>query len=98
VAVLNGTYQAGLASTTAEYLKSLGVNVTLTDNAQQALPSTQITFYTGKPYTVRYLYDLMKISEFNLHHRYDPANAVDVQIVLGDDWAAALPGLTGTSP
>jgi LCP family protein required for cell wall assembly len=91
VAVLNGTYTPGIASQTSDYLKSLGVNVTVADNAQQATTFTEITFYTGKPYTVQYLVDLMQINPLRIHHRYDPAHPVDIEITLGDDWVANNP-------
>jgi hypothetical protein len=91
VSVLNGTYTAGLAASTQEYLKSQGINVTQAGNAQKATPYTEITFYTGKPYTVKYLVDLMKIEPIRIHHYYDPTSPVDIEITVGDDWAANNP-------
>jgi LCP family protein required for cell wall assembly len=91
VAVLNGTYTAGLAASTSDYLKSLGVNVVNADNAQQITSYTEITFYTGKPYTVKYLVELMKIDKIRIHHFYDPASPVDVMVSLGQDWANSNP-------
>jgi LCP family protein required for cell wall assembly len=91
VAVLNGTYTPGLAARTTEYLKSQGVNVTETGNAQSNVTYTEITFYTGKPYTVAYLVDLMGINQYRIHHLFDPANSVDVSVVLGEDWAGNNP-------
>ena len=86
VRVLNATYEAGLATRTADYLKSLGVNVTETGNADQFKNTTEITFYTGKPYTVKYLVDLMKINPLRVFHVNDPASPVDITLMLGDDW------------
>lgn len=91
VAVLNGSATAGLASRTSEYLREQGVNVTVTDNAQQYSTYTQITFYTGKPYTVKYLVDLMQINKLRIHHVYDPNSEVDIMLTVGDDWAANNP-------
>ena len=91
VSVLNGTYTAGLATNTQEYLKSQGINVTQAGNAQKATPYTEITFYTGKPYTVKYLVDLMKIDPNRIHHYYDPTSPVDIEITVGDDWAGSNP-------
>jgi LCP family protein required for cell wall assembly len=91
VAVLNGTYTPGLAARTTEYLKSQGVNVTVTGNAQSNVTYTEITFYTGKPYTVAYLVDLMGINQYRIHHVFEPANSVDVSVVLGEDWAGNNP-------
>jgi LCP family protein required for cell wall assembly len=87
VAVLNGSYTPGLAARTTDFLKSKGVNVTVADNAPQLSTYSEITFYTGKPYTLKFLVDLFGISEFRIKHFYDPASPVDISITLGDDWA-----------
>lgn len=87
VAVLNGSSTSGLAARTTDYLKSLGINVTQTGNAEQYTIYTTVTFYTGKPYTVKYLVELMKINGLRVRHFFDPASQVDVTIVVGDDWA-----------
>jgi len=91
VRVLNGSYTAGLAAKTADYLKTQGINVTETGNAQIAPPSTEITFYNGKPYTVKFLVDLMKINDLRISYVNDPNSPVDVTITLGDDWANSNP-------
>ena len=91
VSILNGTGTPGLAARTSEYLRSQGVIVTVEDNAQRAVTYTEITFYTGKPYTVKYLVDLMQIDAIRIHHFYDPANAVDVVVTLGETWARDNP-------
>lgn len=91
VTVLNGSYTSGLAALTTEYLQSQGINVVETGNAEKYATYTEITFHTGKPYTVKYLVDLMQISEFRIRHFFDPAHSADIVIVLGDDWAANNP-------
>jgi LCP family protein required for cell wall assembly len=87
VSVKNGSATSGLAARTSDYLKSLGINVVETGNADGYYTNTEIIFHTGRPYTVKYLVDLMKISAFRVRHFFDPANAADIVIVLGDDWA-----------
>lgn len=91
IAVLNGSSTSGLAARTTEYLKSLGLNVVQTDNANEYTPYTILRFYFGKPYTIKYLVDLMKISQFRINHFFDPAAPADIVLVLGDDWAASNP-------
>ena len=91
VAVLNGSYTPGIAARTTDYLKSLGINVTQTDNAEKATPYTEITFYTGKPYTVKFLVELMSIDPIRIRHFYDPASPVDISVILGDNWAQNNP-------
>jgi LCP family protein required for cell wall assembly len=91
VAVLNGSYTPGLAASTAEYLRSLGVNVTRVDNSDRYVSYTEITFYIGKPYTVKALVELMNVSQFRVRHVFDPTSEADIVIILGDDWAQNNP-------
>jgi LCP family protein required for cell wall assembly len=87
VSVMNGSSVSGLAARTVDYLKSQGINVVETGNASQISPTTEITFYNGKPYTLKYLVDLMKINKFRIRYASDPAVTADIVIILGDDWA-----------
>jgi polyisoprenyl-teichoic acid--peptidoglycan teichoic acid transferase len=87
VTVMNGSSVPGLAARTVDYLKLQGINVVETGNASQVSPSTEITFYNGKPYTLKFLVDLMKINKFRIRYASDPAVAADIVITLGDDWA-----------
>ncbi|HJS28845.1 MAG TPA: LCP family protein [Anaerolineales bacterium] len=91
VSVLNGTLTAGLASGTAEFLASNGLNVTQTDNASQVFDFTTLIIYSGKPYTVQYLVDMMNIDPNRIFFSFDPNSAVDVEVNLGQDWAATNP-------
>jgi len=87
ISVLNGTYTAGLAARTADYLKEQGINVTLTDNAQEVYDLTTIIDYSGKIYTEQFLVQLMNIEPSQVYSRYDPNSEVDIAILLGNDWA-----------
>jgi polyisoprenyl-teichoic acid--peptidoglycan teichoic acid transferase len=84
----NGTTTAGLAGKTSDILKGLGMNITGEDNADQAYSVTTIIDYTGKPYTARYLIEQMKIPSARVINRFDPNSSVDLEIILGEDWAA----------
>jgi LCP family protein required for cell wall assembly len=88
VSVLNGSSSAGLAAQTAEYLQAQGVNVVNTGNSDQLATVTSIYDYTGRPYTVQYLMELMSIQKTRFQSRYDPLSQVDVVIIVGTDWAA----------
>lgn len=85
--VLNGSGTAGLASLTADYLKSQGGNIVETGDAPEQYAETTLISYNGNPHTVKYLVDLMKISPNRIYHRYDPASQVDIVLYLGYDWA-----------
>lgn len=86
VSVLNGTSTPGLAARTANFLKDLGLLVD-TDNAPELYASTTIIDYTGNPYTLTYLVDLMNINDNRIYHRYDPSSEKDIVLILGNDWA-----------
>ena len=90
IILANGTYTGGLASDTQSYLQSQGMNVVGTQNSDYTT-YTRIIDYTGKPYTDRYLVDLMNISPNNISFEYDPNSKVDILVILGDDWAGNNP-------
>lgn len=88
VSVLNGTGTPNLASLTSEYLTGLGVNVTETGNAAQGASLTTITFYTAKPYAVKFLFETLNVQEYAIRYESNPSSPVDVTVTLGNDWAA----------
>jgi hypothetical protein len=90
IIVANGTYVEGLATKTQSYLQSQGANVVNTQNYDYTT-FTRIIDYTGKPYTDRYLVNLMNITPYSISWQYDPTNQVDVLVILGDDWAGNNP-------
>jgi len=90
ITLLNGSYVEGLALRTQEYLTSQGANILSTGNGDYTT-YTRIIDYTGNPYTLRYLVDLMSITRYSIFFQYDPNSAVDVAVILGDDWGAINP-------
>jgi LCP family protein required for cell wall assembly len=87
LSVLNATMTPGLAAQTSDFLSTKGLNVAYTGNATELTSATIIIDYTGKPYTLQYLVDLLNIQESSIYSRYDPNSEVDIAILLGDDWA-----------
>jgi hypothetical protein len=87
VSVLNGANTPGLATRTQDYLDGEGVTVMGTGDSPDQQTSTTVIDYTGNPYTLKYLVELMGISENRILHRFDPASEVDVVVILGYDWA-----------
>jgi len=57
------------------------------DNSPNLVTYSEITYFTGKPYTVQYLVDLMQIGEYQIHYQNAPDSPVDVVVKLGDVWA-----------
>lgn len=88
VVVKNGTSTAGLASKTGEMLRGLGINVVDEGNADQPTGHTIIYDYSGKPGTTQFLIQQLEIPATSVVNRYDPNAEMDIEIVLGDDWAA----------
>jgi polyisoprenyl-teichoic acid--peptidoglycan teichoic acid transferase len=91
VVVNNGSSTSGLAARTQDYLKTQGVNVVAAGNADGLYAATTIIDYTGKPYTVKFLMDLMGVQEANIYSSFDPNKDVDVAVVIGEDWSNSNP-------
>ncbi len=91
LSVLNATTTPGLASATTDYLRNQGLNVTLTGNAEETAEFTTLIYYTGKPYTVQFLVELLAIDPSNIYSRYDPYSQVDISLVIGADWVDQNP-------
>ncbi len=87
VSVLNGTLTVGLAAQTAGYLENQGVTVVEPGNANELYDLTTIIDYTGNPYTLNYLVELLNISSNRIYQSYDPESQVDILLLLGEDWA-----------
>lgn len=87
LSVLNGTTVPGLAASTTELLTGRGFTVSLTGNASQLTAQTTLVDYTGNPYTLQLLIELLGVSPSRIFNSYDPDSRVDVEIILGDDWA-----------
>lgn len=94
LSILNGAtvfpQNDGLAARTQSYLETQGFNVASVGNAVQT-PYTTVTDYTGNPYTLKFLVDLMGIAPNRIFSQYDPNSAVDVELALGNDWAVDNP-------
>jgi polyisoprenyl-teichoic acid--peptidoglycan teichoic acid transferase len=91
VSVLNGTFTPGLAAQTTEFLLDRGVNVVLTDNAQEVYEFTTLVDYSGKLYTRQYLVELLNILPSQVFSSYNPNSPVDIAIFLGKDWSENSP-------
>jgi polyisoprenyl-teichoic acid--peptidoglycan teichoic acid transferase len=91
ITIQNGTGQPGLAARTVEYLKAQGLNVVEQTDSAQPQSSSSIIIYTGKPYTIRYLTSLLKIQDANIINKFNADSPVDIELVLGSDWANKNP-------
>jgi len=87
VVVKNGSGADKMAARTREYLAAQGVNVVDATNADSIYAATTIIDYTGKPYTVSFLVQLLGIQGANIYSSFDPNSQVDVTVIVGPDWA-----------
>jgi LCP family protein required for cell wall assembly len=91
IVVQNGTQDAGLATRTSDYLRSLGLNVLGEQNADQLYQNTTLVVVSGKPYTVKYLADTMGIGTSDIYNRFEPDAGADVIVIIGSNWATSNP-------
>ena len=91
ISVQNGTQDPGLAQTTSNFFRSQGLNIIEETNADQIYNTTTIIIYNGKPYTIKYLSELMDVPVSHIYNRYDPNAYADVVVILGTKWAESNP-------
>ncbi len=88
--VQNGTQTAGLGERVGQYFQSIGMNVIGTGNADQLYSQMTLVDYSGKPYTMKFLAEMMQIRSDHIFSRYDPNAPGDVAIIIGDNWQSVL--------
>lgn len=89
LAVLNGAGLEGLATDTAEYLQGHGLNVIQIANADRIDydKSRVIVYSQNYPYTIRYLAELLGLTEGQILQAVFPESDLDLMVILGADWA-----------
>lgn len=92
IRVVNNTYTADLDGRTGNFLISQGMQVTERGTPTGASNQTVILLYSPKLYALRYLMDIFGItSNDQIIFKPDPAETVDIEIRLGNDWVSKLP-------
>ncbi len=87
VNLLNGTRQEGLATDTGNMLAASGINVIAVGNADRFdYQQTIIYNYKNKPYTARYIAQLLRIPETAIVNAPDAAALFDIRIIIGADY------------
>ena len=91
IAIQNGSGVEGLAEETAEYLRSMGLQVVEAVNTDYIFYS-QVNLFGSKPYTLKYLVELMNITPSSrITVQYDSNSQVDIVLFLGQDWGTENP-------
>ncbi|MBC7251253.1 MAG: LCP family protein, partial [Anaerolineae bacterium] len=84
IAVHNGTTTGSLAAHTAAFLKERGFQVVQFGNADRFdYAQTLIIDYSGKPYTVGRLAQLLNVAEENIQRPADVPSEVDILLIIG---------------
>ncbi|MBK9927938.1 MAG: LytR C-terminal domain-containing protein [Anaerolineales bacterium] len=92
VRILNGSFTQGLDVTTGNYFLAQGMAVTEVGPADRAYDNTIVFLYSPKLYTLKYLQAVFGISSSTqIRIQPDPAQTVDVEVRLGNDWANGNP-------
>ena len=87
VRVLNGSFTAGLDTTTGNFLVAQGVPVTEIGPAD-ATNATMLVVYSPKLYTLKYLQAVFGVTQSaQILFKPDPTSSVDIEVRVGNDWA-----------
>jgi len=87
VSIQNKSRAEGITMQTADYLVGLGINVVDQREVEGPASFTTLIDHSGKPFTTRYLVDQLGLENPRIVMEYDPENPVDLELILGDDWA-----------
>lgn len=92
VRIVNNTYSSDLGERTANFLTEQGMNVVEQGIPTGAADQTVLIMYAPKLYALRYLIETFGIRGSNqVVIKPDPAETVDIEIHLGEDWVDRLP-------
>jgi len=90
VYILNGTNVGGLAESTMAYLNTQGLTNITTGNTDYE-ENTRIILHNPAQNTLAYLAAIMGVPNSRINNQFDPDNAFDITVVLGNDWANTNP-------
>jgi LCP family protein required for cell wall assembly len=86
ISLRNGSYQPGLATQTAAWMTEQGFNIVEEANTEYSV-TTQIYVYNAVPYAIKWVSDTMDVTSNSIYYYYDPSQAYDIVVILGDTWA-----------
>ena len=88
ISVQNGSNDPNLARQTANYLTGQGAIVVEVRESGERDSKTKIIDHSGRPFTMAYLVSLLSIETRQISFEYGPSSLADIEIILGEDWAA----------
>ena len=87
ISIQNGSNTAGIATRTAEYFRSFGLNIVEETNADGVYDRTALIIYNGKPYTANFMSNTMGININAIYNQFEPGSPIDIALIVGNDWA-----------
>jgi LCP family protein required for cell wall assembly len=91
VALRNASRAGDLAQRTADYLKAQGMAISDISDLGQVRASSALILHTDKPFGLHYLSELLNVPAERITLEYDPNSPVDIEVILGADWAGKNP-------
>lgn len=87
ISLTNGSNTNDFGNRVGTFLISNGANIiTILDSSQKQFYSTIID-HKGRPFTVKYLVELLNIPQSNIKYDYNPNAPVDIELIVGNDTA-----------
>lgn len=90
ISLLNGSSNAEILDRTIAYLQSFGITIVSTGQGSNAY-SNSLEINNGKPFTAKFLKDLMAIPTGAITMNYIPNNNVDLVLTITDAWVTSNP-------
>jgi polyisoprenyl-teichoic acid--peptidoglycan teichoic acid transferase len=86
--IFNGAGREGLATQTADLLRGQGMNVVQVTNADRLdyQKSLLIVYQDNFPYSIRYIAELLGLSQSQILRQPDGSADLDLAVILGNDW------------
>ena len=91
ISIQNGSADSGIGISTQNFLASLGANIVESRSASGSYNNSVLVDHTGNPFTLAYVASLMNISNARIIHEFDPNSPIDIEIIIGNDWANSNP-------
>jgi LCP family protein required for cell wall assembly len=92
IRIINNTHTADLDGRTASFLTAQGVQVVEYGVPTNTSDRTALILYSPKLYALRYLVDTFGVTgNAQILFKPDPAETVDIEIRIGEDWIGRLP-------
>jgi len=87
IVVHNGSTVGNLAAQTGAFLKERGFQIVEFGNAERFdYQTTTIVDFTGKEYTIKYLAQLLNISQSNIQPFTGSYSEIDIRLIIGADF------------